>query len=235
MINKDKWINSLPQQKNFHDIENKLDHERWTDTLPKKNHYNSAKKYTAMVALIICSLFFVSLVKNETRKLQKELYALQVSINKTQFNLDQALLDNAVITSPENISLLAKEHLDYDLEFYKKTQIKKLDSKNVKVIKASTEKNNKIKNIQASIKSQVTKKINEKKVEITRFKKMYSDPKTLPDTVKKQVASKIIAKKEEIKKIYSEPKQILTLERAGKWSAVQLVKVFLGMPVIPGK
>jgi len=42
-------------------------------------------------------------------------------------------------------------------------------------------------------------------------------------------------KKEEIFNIYHEPKSIITLEKAGKWTVVQLVKAFLGMPIIPGR
>ena len=42
-------------------------------------------------------------------------------------------------------------------------------------------------------------------------------------------------KKEEIFNIYHEPKSIIALERAGKWTVVQLVKAFLGMPIIPGR
>ena len=50
-----------------------------------------------------------------------------------------------------------------------------------------------------------------------------------------QVAKKIKKKKTELKKLYSSPKEVITLEKAQKWVAVQFVKVFLGMPIIPGK
>ena len=42
-------------------------------------------------------------------------------------------------------------------------------------------------------------------------------------------------KKIELKNIYNEPKDIFTLERVGRWSVIQVVKLFLGMPIIPGK
>ena len=35
--------------------------------------------------------------------------------------------------------------------------------------------------------------------------------------------------------LYSSPQEVITLEKAQKWAAVQVVKVFLGMPIIPGK
>ena len=50
-----------------------------------------------------------------------------------------------------------------------------------------------------------------------------------------QVAKKIKKKKTELKKLYSSPKEVITLEKAQKWVAVQFVKLFLGMPIIPGK
>ena len=44
-----------------------------------------------------------------------------------KFNLKQAILDNEVITSPENISKLAKEYLNIDLDLL----IKNLKLKNL--------------------------------------------------------------------------------------------------------
>ena len=125
-----------------------------------------------------------------------------------KFNLDQAILDNEVITSPDNISLLAKEYLNIDLVSYKKSQINKLRDENEKFTKV-----NKIKK----------EKINKKKI------------KNLSDSIKTQVAVQIEEKKNEIRNIFSEPKDIFTLERVGRWSLIQVVKLFLGMPVIPGR
>ena len=61
-----------------------------------------------MTVLFICGLLFVSVVKNETRNLQKEINNLEANINLIKFNLDQAILDHEVITSPENISFSKK-------------------------------------------------------------------------------------------------------------------------------
>ena len=49
------------------------------------------------------------------------------------------------------------------------------------------------------------------------------------------MAQSIEEKKLELKNLYTTPKDIVTLQKAQKWAAVQVVKVFLGMPVIPGK
>ena len=110
MINNDKWINSLPNAKTKHDKELfQIDNDKWINTIPKKNTFNSVKKYSLMTIVFIFGLFFVSFVKNETRDLEKEISYLKASISSIEFNLKQAILDNEVITSPENISKLAKD------------------------------------------------------------------------------------------------------------------------------
>ena len=244
MINHDRWINSLPKgNTKFSQTINQLDYDRWINTIPKKETYNSVKsvkKYSFMGILFVCGLLFVSVVKNETRNLQKEINNLKASINVIKFNLDQAILDNEIITSPENISLLAKEYLSIDLVSYKRSQIKQLNDENkkfTKVNKIKKEKINKkkIKNLSDSIKTQVAKKIEIKKTEMRKLQELYYNPKSIPKEIKTQVAVQIEEKKNEIRNIYSAPKDIFTLERVGRWSVVQVVKLFLGMPIIPGR
>ena len=124
MINKEKWVRSLPAINNFSEGDlNQLDHNKWISTISKKNVHNSFKKYTFCAILFVCGLLLVSALKNETRNLQKEINSLEASINHINFNLSQAILDHEVITSPENISNLATEHLDINLITYKKSQI----------------------------------------------------------------------------------------------------------------
>ena len=121
MINQGRWIDSLPNSNSkFTNKTNELDHHRWintipnrqANTIPKKNTYNSVKKYSLMTILFVCGLLFVSALKNETRNLQREVNKLETSINAIKFNLKQAILDNEVVTSPENITRLAKEYLN---------------------------------------------------------------------------------------------------------------------------
>ena len=249
MINQDKWISSLSRKNiRFSNTTNQLDHERWINTIPKKNTHNSVQKYSLnsvqkyslMAILFIFGLLFVSVVKNETRSLQKVINNLEASINVIKFNLDQAILDNEVITSPDNISLLAKEYLNIDLVSYKKSQIKKLRDENekfTKVNKIKKEKINKkkIKNLSDSIKTQVAKRIEIKKTEMRKLQELYYNPKSIPKEIKTQVAVQIEEKKNEIRNIYSAPKDIFTLERVGRWSVIQVVKLFFGMPIIPGR
>ena len=241
MINQDKWINSLPKMNTkFNQTINQLNHDRWINSISKNNTYNPLKKYSLIAILFVCGLLFVSAIKNETRNVQKIINNLETSINVIKFNLDQAILDNEVITSPENISLLAKEYLNIKLVSYKRSQIKQLNDENEKftgVDKIKKEKidKTKIKNLQASIKTHVTKKIEAKKAEIRKLQELYSNPQSIPDEIKTQVATKIEEKKIELRNIYSEPKDVFTLKRVGRWSVIQVVKLFLGIPVIPGR
>ena len=124
MINQDKWVDSLPNKNiKLNEKTNQLDHYRWVNTVPKKKTYNVVRKYSAvrkyslLAVLFVSSLLFVSIVKNETRNLEKQINSLSASNNVTKFNLDQAILDNEVITSPENISRLAKEYLNTNFIF----------------------------------------------------------------------------------------------------------------------
>lgn len=240
MINQEKWVESLPKNKLATDQEaQKLDYTRWTNTISKKNDRISVKKYTLVSIFFVCGLLLVSAVKNETRNLQKEINKLNTSINVIKFNLKQALLDSEVITSPQNISILANEYLDDDFINYKRSQILSLknDSENQKFAKATIKKNNsdKVKKLSQSVKLQVEEKIKKKKAELKKLEEMYKNPSDLPEELKMQVANKIKKTKTEIKSIYNAPGDLLTLEKVGRWGAVQVVKVFLGMPVVPGR
>ena len=53
--------------------------------------------------------------------------------------------------------------------------------------------------------------------------------------VRYQVAKKIENKKAELKKLYSDPYDLIKSKKAYKWAGIQIVKVFLGIPIVPGK
>ena len=238
MINQDKWIDSLPKTNiKFNEDPNQLDHYRWVNTIPKKKTYNAVRKYSAirkysfMIVLFVCGLLFVSIVKNETRNLEKVINGLRASNNVIKFNLDQAILDNEVIISPENISRLAKEYLDTDFISYKQSQIRQLNGNKTTIAKLKKENNN----LPKKIKLKITKRIVATKTEIKKLQELYSKPESIPGEIKTQVAKKIEEKKNVIKNIYASPKETITLERTQKWAAVQVVKVFLGIPIIPGR
>ena len=237
MINNDKWLNSLPNVNFKHKQESlQIDHNKWVSTLPKKSSYNSVKKYSLITTLFVCGLLFVSVVKNQTRNLEKEINYLKASISLIEFNLEQAILDNEVITSPENISKLAKEYLNGDLTFYKKSQIKNLNSNNQSLEETNIKNKRKIlNNLPENIKTHVTMKIKKKKEEIKKLQELYNDPKSIPGEIKTKVAKQIQEKKFELKSLYKSPKDTITLAKAWKWGMVQVVKAFLGMPIIPGR
>ena len=238
MINQDKWIDSLLKTNiKFNEETNQIDHYRWINTVPKKRTYNAVRKYSAvrkytlMTVLFVCGLLFVSALKNGTRNLEKEINNLTASVNVIKFNLNQAILDNEVITSPENISLLAKEYLDTDFISYKKSQIRQLDEDTENIIKINKKNNN----LSTKIKSGITKQIAKKKTEIRKLQELYSNPKAAPGEIKTQVAKKIEEKKMELKNLYNSPKKTINLEKAKKSVVVQVAKFFLGIPVIPGR
>ena len=237
MINNDKWINSLPNlnRKNDEGL-SQIDNNKWVNTIPKKNTFNSVTKYSLMTTIFVFGLFIVSVVKNQTRNLEKEISYLKTSISSIEFNLNQAILDNEVITSPENISKLAKEYLSDDLVYYKKYQIKNLNDDN-KILKNVSKKNHVkiLNNLPENVKVKVTKKIKKKKAELAKLQELYNDPRSIPEEVKTKVAKQIEEKKFELKNLYESPEEVLTIKRIGKWGAVQVVKVVLGMPVIPGR
>ena len=81
----------------------------------------------------------------------------------------------------------------------------------------------------------MAEKVEEKKMEIQKLQELYSNPKTIPKEMKTQVAKKIKEKKVELKNIYNSPQDLFTLERMRKWGAVQVVKLFLGIPIVPGR
>ncbi len=223
-----RWLKTLPNMNTeFQTKECDADASRFVSTLPKASSNNSVKKYSLPVVLpvvlFVAGIIFVSAIKNETRNLQKEISNLRLLIDNTKFELHQATLDHEVITSPENISRLAKEYLEPNLISYKQSQIKQMDKE--------TKNKNKVDNL----KSQVTKKIEKKKKELKKLQLLYSSPKKIPSEIKLQVAKKIEEKKDEIKKIVSEPKDSIDLSRVKRWAGIQLVKAFLGIPIIPGK
>jgi len=134
MINENKWTNTVQGiQKKQTSSKYTLDTTRWVNTIPKKNSFNPSAKYSLISFLFVFGLILVSVVKNETKNLEKEINKLNKKIYLTQFNLDQSILDHEVITSPDNISILATEYLNVNLVPYKKSQIEKLD-KEIKIV-----------------------------------------------------------------------------------------------------
>ena len=233
-----RWVNTMWNQE-----KSKLDPYRWVNTLPSYSIQNShipTKKYFIGVLLFVFGLIFVSVIKNETRNLQKEISALKKSNNVLKFNLSQATLDHEVISSPENISRLAKEYLESELIPYNKYQIKHIDEKELiltRFEKTESEKffQHKKSKYTDKGKLKVAKKIEIKKKELKKLQENYSKPKKLPTNIKLRVTEKIETKKSELKKLYSNPYELIKSKKTQKWIGLQVVKVFLGIPIVPGR
>jgi hypothetical protein len=227
------WINSMPDNKDSSINEDKdLNNTYEQSIISNKKIYNPFKRYSITAFVFVIGIIFVSVVKNETRNLEREIDNLQAHINAINFDLDQATLDHNAITSPDNISKLANKYLNEDFKSYKKSQIYQLDTKifTPKPNETKSEKNNYISS--NVIKSKAKKIIENKKKEIKTF---YSDPKSIPKKVSKKVSKEIDEKKSNMKKIYTSPKSAIKNPKVQKWAAVQVVKVFLGIPVVPVK
>tara|TARA_Y100000588_G_C14058418_1_gene840317 strand:+ start:113 stop:814 length:702 start_codon:yes stop_codon:yes gene_type:complete len=223
-LNSNRWIETLPGYKK---IPLKI------ETVSGEKIKKTGNKYAVTAVLFVAGLIVVSAIKNETRELQKEINSLRTSINTLKLNLHQVTLDHEVITSPENISKLAKENLETEFKFYKKSQIKNLNDEPDLSIESKINKEEK--KFPSSVKIKIAKRIEKKKMEIKKLQELYSKPETIPEEVKIQIAKKIKKKKLELNNIYSSPKKVITEERAQRWAVVQVVKTFLGIPIIPGR
>ena len=217
-----------------------LDSNRWISTLPKKKTDNTVRKYSLTIFLFVVGLILVSTIKNETRNLQKKINNLKASINVLNTDLHQATLDHEVITSPENISQLAKEYLEYDLVFYEKSQIKQLNEKAktlTRLGKTEHKKTFKKENneIIEETNISIAKRIEATKTGLKKLQEFYSKPEKLPGEIKLLLVKNIESKKNKLKRLYSEPNDTIKLGKVQRWAGLQVVKAILGMPIVPGR
>jgi len=244
MIDHGRWIGTLPiiKNKDFDYKKYSTNPNKWTNTIPtntiptntipKKNTKSEVKKFSLTLVFFVVGLILVSAIKNKTRNLQKEISNLQASIKYHEIDLHKATLDYEVISSPENISQLAKKYLETELVYYKKSQIKKLYEKEEIPTSLDVTKDSKP---QSKLKLKVAQKIEEKKIELQKLQELYKQPKNIPDVVKVSLTKKIEEKKIEFKKLYKNPSQSIDMKKIQKWGAFQIVKVVLGVPIIPGR
>ena len=250
-----RWVNTIPfigaksNQEKY-----KLDSNKWVNTLPSKDDNtlilsntinsnpksSSGKKYSLIIIVFIVGLILVSVIKNGTRNLQKEISNLQASINTLKLDLHQTVLEHEVITSPENISRLAKEYLESDFTFYKKSQIKQLNEKEKTLAKLEEKKDKKTFKKKSKVKTdeiklRIAKKIETTKTELRKLQELYSAPKRLPGVVKLKVAKTIEIKKNALKEFSSDPYSVFKSKKARNWAGLQIVKIFLGIPIMPGR
>ena len=162
------WISTIPNTAvDVTKDDRKSNPNKWIASIPKKTSNNLLKKYSLVSTFFVLGLIIVSVIKNETRHIEKEISNLQKSIYNYKFDLHQATLEHEVITSPENISLLANEYLDTNFVFYKREQIKNLNDNEER--STNLVKNNKpINNISKEIKTTLKAKIDTKKKRVSK-------------------------------------------------------------------
>ena len=85
------------------------------------------------------------------------------------------------------------------------------------------------------IKLQIAKKIKTTKTELKKLQELYSEPEKLPGEIRFQIAKKIETKKNELKELSSDPYDLIKTAKVQKWVGLQVVKIFLGIPVVPGR
>jgi len=214
-----------------------LNSDKWINTFPSKSKKNLNKKYFFAVSFLVIGLTLVSVIKNKTRILQKEILNLQSSIYNLKVDLNKATLDHEFITSPDNITLLAKQNLSTDFVHYKKSQIKYLNekSKKISVTDGGIIINKNKKKLSKKVKIEVAKQIETKKNELKKLKEIYSKPEELPKEVREKITKKIETAKIDLKNLYTDPINSIDIEKVQRWGVIQVVKVFFGMPIVPGK
>ena len=260
-----KWINTLPFANAESNKEKyKLDSNKWLNTLPRKDdnililtntinsntinsntidstpQISSVKKYSLITTGFVVGLILVSVIKNETRNLQREISTLNASVDAIKLNLYQTTLDHEVITSPENISRLVEEYLESDFAFYKKSQIRQLNGKEQILTEIEKTKHKEIfkkknKAITNKMKLRVAKKIKKTKTELKKLQELYSEPEKLPSEIRIRIVKKIKTKKNDLKRLSYDPYDLIKSAKAQKWVGLQVVKVFLGIPIVPGR
>ena len=160
---------------------------------------------------LISGLIFTSLIKNKTRLLEKELLYLDKEINILSSDLSEANLDFHYLTTPERISLLAKNFLNENFIYYKESQIKKSikPEKDLVILKKS--RNN------HTFSQLSTRKFTNKKTNVTNE----------IDNEQLIIAQRIDRKNPQ------KSKKIISSKKVQQWAGIQIIKALLGIPTIP--
>ncbi len=160
---------------------------------------------------LISGLIFTSLIKNKTRLLEKELLYLDKEINILSSDLSEANLDFHYLTTPERISLLAKNFLNENFIYYKESQIKKLikPKKDLVILK-------KLKN-DYTFSQLNTNEFTNKKTNVTKE----------IDNEQLLIAKRIDNKNPQ------KSKKIISSKKVQQWAGIQIIKALLGIPTIP--
>jgi hypothetical protein len=164
-----------------------------------------------ILIILISGLIFTSLIKNKTRLLEKELLYLDKEINILSSDLSEASLDFHYLTTPERISLLAKNFLNENFMYYKESQIKKSikPKKDLVILK-------KLKN-DYTFSQLNTNEFTNKKTNVTKE----------IDNEQLIIAQRIDSKNPQ------KSKKIISSKKVQQWAGIQIIKALLGIPTIP--
>jgi len=162
---------------------------------------------------LISGLIFTSLIKNKTRLLEKELLYLDKEINILRSDLSEASLDFHYLTTPKHISLLAKNFLNENFIYYKKSQIKK------------------------SIKPEKDLAVLEKLKNDYTFSRLNNSEFTNKKTnvIKKVENEQLLIAKKIDNKNPQKTKKMVSRKKVQNWAGIQIIKALLGIPTIPFK
>ena len=92
------------------------------------------KKYIFLILFFIFGIFVISIIKNETREIEKNIKNINIKIFNLNTELYEARLDYNYLSSPTNISILSEKFFKDELNFY--------NSKQFSYIKLEAIKNN---------------------------------------------------------------------------------------------
>ena len=83
-------------------------------------------KNTILFLVFIFCLVFTSLIKNNTRSVEKKLLNIRKDILQLNFQLNDAKLELEYLKTPQNLKNLSKTFFDDDFSYYKVSNIETL-------------------------------------------------------------------------------------------------------------
>tara|TARA_B100001996_G_scaffold227569_1_gene175278 strand:- start:8086 stop:8391 length:306 start_codon:yes stop_codon:yes gene_type:complete len=90
------------------------------------------KKYIFLIFFFIFGIFVISIIKNETREIEKNIRNINIKIFNLNAELYEARLDYNYLSSPANISILSEKFFKNELNFYNPKQFSYIKIEEIK-------------------------------------------------------------------------------------------------------
>ena len=90
------------------------------------------KKYILLIIFFIVGVFSISIIKNETRDIEKEIKNENKKIGDLNSEIYESKLDYNFLSSPKNILTLYENNFDLELTFYNAKQFLYINLNNLK-------------------------------------------------------------------------------------------------------